>query len=76
VWQNVTPDLHRKDEASGTPTGAAGPKNALDVRLQVEPRCHVVLVVKLQDRLVVHPGLTARGLRSAQVGGEVPVDGE
>jgi len=53
---------------------AYAPKNALDVRLQLEARCHVVLVVKLQDRLVVHPGLTDRGLRSARVGGEVPVE--
>src|SRR5919198_1866439 len=69
-------DLHRENERIPDTTGAARPKNALDVRLKVEPRRHVVLVVQLENGLVFHPGLAARDLRSTEIGAEVSVEAE
>src|SRR3989441_9866451 len=67
-------ELYGQHERIRNATGAARAKNALDVRLQVEPRGDVVLIVQLEDRLVIQLGCVVSDLRPAQVGAEVAVE--
>src|SRR5256885_12953052 len=67
-------ELQGQHERSRNAAGAARAKNALDVRLQVEPRGDVVLIVQLEDRLVIQLGCVVSDLRPAQVGAEVAVE--